>query len=254
MLFKWFVALLFPFLLVTSTTASDLAKWRKIDHSIAETQKQKNNIYKNKERLFFKKMTENFRNKPEPSFKNKKFKIYKYIDGAGKTKFGDKKKHSGFQAFNLQKYRTRNKSSRISKGTILGYEKGKRVYGSIIKSISSNFGVSPNLVHAVIATESAYNSQAVSSAGAVGLMQLMPATATRYGVSNRRDPIQNIKGGTQYLRDLLKLFDGNLKLVAAAYNAGENAVLKYNRSIPPYKETQNYVVKVLKFYNEIEEE
>ena len=80
----------------------------------------------------------------------------------------------------------------------------------------------------------------------------MPATAKRYGVSNRRDPIQNIKGGTQYLRDLLKLFDGDLRLTAAAYNAGENAVLKYNRNVPPYKETQNYVVKVLNFYNKIE--
>ena len=154
----------------------------------------------------------------------------------------------------MQKYRSRGKpkASSLAKGKVLGYEKGKRVYGAIIRNISKKFGVSENLVHAVINTESAYNSQAVSSAGAVGLMQLMPATAKRYGVSNRRDPIQNIKGGTQYLRDLLKLFDGDLRLTAAAYNAGENAVLKYNRNVPPYKETQNYVVKVLNFYNKIE--
>ena len=252
MAIRWLSILLFSLFWAINTLASDLAKWRKIDQSIAETQKQKNQIYRNKERLLFKKMTENFLKKTEPLDKRRKFKIYKYVDRTGKTKFGDKKKHSGFQAFNLQKYRSRSKSRLPPSGTVLGYEKGKRVYGSIIRNISNKFGVSPNLVHAVIATESAYNSQAVSSAGAVGLMQLMPATATRYGVYNRRDPIQNIKGGTQYLRDLLKLFDGNLKLVAAAYNAGENAVLKYNKSVPPYKETQNYVVKVLKFYNEIE--
>ena len=101
----------------------------------------------------------------------------------------------------------------------------------------------------MITAESAYDSEAVSRAGAVGLMQLMPGTARRYGVKNRRNPYQNIRGGSQYLRDLLVLYDNNLKLVLAAYNAGEGAVKKYNNQIPPYKETQNYVKKVIAYYN-----
>ena len=239
--------LLISFVCMGDSTLPDLTKWREIDNAIAESQRQKNLVYKKKEQVFFDKVTNS-------ASKLKKFKIYKYVDRSGKFNFGDKRKHSGFKKFSLQKYRPqgRPRARSLAKGKVLGYEKGKRVYGAIIRNISSKFGVSANLVHAVINTESSYNSQAVSSAGAVGLMQLMPATAKRYGVTNRRDPIQNIKGGTQYLRDLLKLFDGDLRLTAAAYNAGENAVLKYNRSIPPYKETQNYVVKVINFYNKIE--
>lgn len=104
------------------------------------------------------------------------------------------------------------------------------------------------MIHAVILTESAYNVDALSSSGAVGLMQLMPATAERYGVKDRNNAEQNIDGGAHYLRDLLKMFDSNLYLVLASYNAGENAVKKYNNSIPPYPETQRYVKKVLKVY------
>ena len=96
--------------------------------------------------------------------------------------------------------------------------------------------------------ESAYRADAVSSKGAVGLMQLMPATAERYGVRNRRDPAQNLSGGSQYLRDLLVMFDNDLQLALAAYNAGENAVIRYGHKIPPYAETQGYVRKVIGFY------
>jgi soluble lytic murein transglycosylase-like protein len=110
----------------------------------------------------------------------------------------------------------------------------------------------PALVHAVVRAESAYRSDAISSAGAVGLMQLMPATAERYGVSDREDPVQNLRGGTEYLRDLLVMFDNDLQLALAAYNAGENAVIRYGNQIPPYEETQGYVRKVLRFYNAIE--
>jgi soluble lytic murein transglycosylase-like protein len=104
------------------------------------------------------------------------------------------------------------------------------------------------LLHAVIRVESAYNPSAVSSAGAVGLMQLMPGTAQRYGVVDRTDPVQNIEGGARYLRDLMAMFGSDLTLAIAAYNAGENAVIKYNNSIPPYPETQNYVRQVLSLY------
>ena len=109
----------------------------------------------------------------------------------------------------------------------------------------------PALVHAVVRAESAYLSDAVSSAGAVGLMQLMPGTAERYGVTDRTDPEQNLRGGTEYLRDLLEMFDNDLQLALAAYNAGENAVIRYGRKIPPYKETQGYVRKVIRFYHEL---
>jgi soluble lytic murein transglycosylase-like protein len=100
----------------------------------------------------------------------------------------------------------------------------------------------------VVQAESAYNSKAVSTAGAMGLMQLMPATAERYGVADVWDPRQNLNGGARYLRDLLDMFKNNLKLALAAYNAGESAVMKYGNRIPPYPETQNYVRKVIDFY------
>src|SRR6185503_4601965 len=104
------------------------------------------------------------------------------------------------------------------------------------------------LIRAVISVESGNNPSARSRAGAVGLMQLMPGTAKRYGVRNRLDPAQNIHGGARYLRDLKVMFDNNLQLVLAAYNAGEFAVMKYGRRIPPYRETVAYVPKVLSYY------
>jgi soluble lytic murein transglycosylase-like protein len=104
------------------------------------------------------------------------------------------------------------------------------------------------LIRAVISVESGYNPSARSRAGAVGLMQLMPATARRYGVKNRLDPAQNIHGGARYLRDLKVKFDDNLQLVLAAYNAGEQTVMKYGRRIPPYRETVAFVPKVLSSY------
>ena len=105
-----------------------------------------------------------------------------------------------------------------------------------------------SLVHAVITAESAYDPSAISRAGAVGLMQLMPETAKRYGVRNRMNPYENIHGGSRYLRDLLIMFDNNLILALAAYNAGEGAVKKYGYRIPPFKETQTYVKKVIAYY------
>jgi soluble lytic murein transglycosylase-like protein len=102
----------------------------------------------------------------------------------------------------------------------------------------------------VIAIESAYDPDAISRSGAVGLMQLMPATARRYGVADRRNPSANLAGGTRYLKDLLVRFDSDLELALAGYNAGENAVEKFGNRIPPFDETQNYVRKVLEIYNE----
>lgn len=121
----------------------------------------------------------------------------------------------------------------------------KNKYSDLIAKAADRHQVDPKLLHAVIQAESSYNPTAVSSAGAMGLMQLMPATARRYGVIDRADPDQNVDGGTRYLKHLLQLFGSDLNLVVAAYNAGENAVIKYNHTIPPYSETRNYVKEVL---------
>ena len=101
----------------------------------------------------------------------------------------------------------------------------------------------PELIHSVIAVESGYNANAVSPKGALGLMQLVPSTAERFGVSDAFDPADNIRGGARYLKYLLDLYSGNDALALAAYNAGEAAVARYG-GIPPYLETQNYVEQV----------
>lgn len=122
------------------------------------------------------------------------------------------------------------------------------LYAPQIGTAAAEFNVDEALVHAVITAESGYNAGAVSRAGAQGIMQLMPGTAKRYGVADAFDAEQNIRGGTRYLRDLLDMFDNDVELAVAAYNAGENAVLKYGRKIPPYRETQAYVAKVQAYY------
>ena len=119
----------------------------------------------------------------------------------------------------------------------------------IIANAARLNGLDAKLVHAVIRAESGYNENAISSKGAVGLMQLIPATAQRYGVVNSYDATENISGGTRYLRDLLKMFNGNLELAIAGYNAGENAVIRAGNRIPPYPETMAYVPKVMNFYH-----
>ncbi|WP_342315874.1 lytic transglycosylase domain-containing protein [Lysobacter sp. FW306-1B-D06B] len=116
-------------------------------------------------------------------------------------------------------------------------------YRKEIAAASRDFGVDEAVVRAIIHAESAYNPNAISRVGAQGLMQLMPATARRFGVANVFDIGQNIRGGVQYLAWLLRRFDGNLTLAAAGYNAGEGAVDRY-RGVPPYDETQRYVQRV----------
>jgi soluble lytic murein transglycosylase-like protein len=120
-------------------------------------------------------------------------------------------------------------------------------YDTLISANAKRYGLPAALIHAVIRAESAYDPAAVSRAGAQGLMQLMPGTAARYGVSDSFDPVENVRGGTAYLRDLLDLFEWNLDLALAGYNAGEGAVIKHGRQVPPYSETQGYVKKVRQF-------
>lgn len=121
-------------------------------------------------------------------------------------------------------------------------------YDKIIRRAAGKFNLDVALIKAVIKAESNFNHQAVSPAGAKGLMQLMPQTASALNVYDVFHPGANIEGGARYLRYLLNLYRGNLTLALAAYNAGEGAVAKYKYSIPPYRETQNYVRRVLDFY------
>ncbi|MFA6162378.1 MAG: lytic transglycosylase domain-containing protein [Methylobacter sp.] len=168
--------------------------------------------------------------------------IYKFVDVDGHAYYTDKPKND------LYKRIIRTRPVSYAKALPFAGANKKR-FADVIAEAASRHQVDAKLVHAVIQAESAYDASAKSSAGAVGLMQLMPDTAKRYGVTDRNDPIQNVNGGTRYLKDLLRMFDSNLDLAVAAYNAGENAVIRYHNSIPPYPETRNYVKTVLALYN-----
>ncbi|MBU1395928.1 MAG: lytic transglycosylase domain-containing protein [Gammaproteobacteria bacterium] len=125
---------------------------------------------------------------------------------------------------------------------------GKARYERMVDAVARTYGLESALVHAVIAVESSHNPKAVSKKGAAGLMQLMPGTARRYGVTDAFDPAQNVGGGARYLRDLLDMFDSDVSLALAAFNAGENAVKKHGNRVPPYRETLHYVPRVLDYY------
>jgi soluble lytic murein transglycosylase-like protein len=118
----------------------------------------------------------------------------------------------------------------------------------LIQHYGKQYGVDPFLIYCTMSQESSFNSGATSPKGAQGLMQLMPGTAARYGVKNPYDVAQSIMGGTRYLKDLLEMFNGRVDLALAGYNAGEGAVMKYGKTIPPYTETRNYVKLILKRY------
>ncbi len=171
--------------------------------------------------------------------------IYKYIDGNGHIYLTDKPKHSGYRL--ILKSRKELRKPRVDYQNM---ETNRQRFALAIADVARSHDMPEGLIHAVIATESAYDPDAVSRAGAVGLMQLMPETAKRYGVTNLRDPAANLSGGTRYLKDLLEHFDNDLELALAGYNAGENAVEKYGNQVPPFVETQSYVRKVIKLYEQ----
>ncbi len=123
-------------------------------------------------------------------------------------------------------------------------------YKKIIKRYSKEYGVDSRLVTAIITTESCFKNKARSHKGAAGLMQLMPRTAKRWGIKDRHNAAQNIRGGTRYIAHLIKRFNGNIKLAVAAYNAGEGNVDKYH-GIPPFKSTRKYVRNVLLVYSKL---
>jgi len=130
----------------------------------------------------------------------------------------------------------------------LAWTTGNSRVDGLIRMYGGQYSVDPYLIYCLMSQESSFMSTAVSSKGAQGLMQLMPDTAARYGVTNPYDVSQNIRGGTRYLKDLLKMFNGRVDLALAGYNAGEGAVMKYGYTVPPYDETRNYVKLILKRY------
>lgn len=178
-----------------------------------------------------------------------KAKIFAFVDSDGKLIISDRQEDSRFKSFDPANLKVFNKSlpgSGNKQGA--GHSEKAQRYNSIINDIAQEVGVNAHLLHAVIQVESAYNPQALSSKGAQGLMQLIPATAARFGIAEVYDPESNIRGGARYLRVLLDRFSDDLQLTLAAYNAGEGAVQKYKNTIPPYPDTQAYVVRVLEIF------
>jgi soluble lytic murein transglycosylase-like protein len=143
-------------------------------------------------------------------------------------------------------------SSLLSAGKSLGdYSTGNAVIDGYILDASLRHNVDPLLIYAQMSQESSFRKKATSHKGASGLMQLMPGTASRFGVKNIYDPQQNIEAGVKYMRWLLDKFDGDVRLALAGYNAGEGAVKKYGNQIPPFRETRNYVTKITSHYDKI---
>ena len=134
-------------------------------------------------------------------------------------------------------------------GTLSGFTTGDATVDSYILDSGRRNSVDPLLLYAIMHQESTFKPRAMSYKGARGLMQLMPGTAQRFGVTSIWDPRQNIEGGTRYMRFLLDLFDGDVKLALAGYNAGEGAVMKYGYRVPPYSETQEYVRRISRRYD-----
>ena len=169
--------------------------------------------------------------------------IYKYVDKHGRVHLTDKPQHSGYKRL-VKTWKGWEEPS-YNPGN---FKRNQKRYAPLIAEAARKHLLPDSLVHAVVTAESAYDPDALSSAGALGLMQLMPATAQRFGVIDRKNPRANVFAGTKYLKQLLGMFDNNVRLAVAAYNAGENAVIRYGNEVPPYPETQKYVRKVLKFY------
>jgi len=154
--------------------------------------------------------------------------VYKFVDKDGVIHFTNVPVDTRFKALGWEEK----------------FERYIGAYEAVIQKMGTRYSVEPALIKAVIKAESNFDPSAVSRKGAIGLMQLMPATAVELKVSNPYNPHQNIEGGTKHLRYLTGLFGSDLSLAIAAYNAGENAVIKYGRRVPPYKETRDYVKRV----------
>jgi len=148
----------------------------------------------------------------------------------------------------IERIETESASAESSGSRRRDWTTGNAKIDQLIRANGTRFGVDPYLVFCVIEHESQFRTNALSPKGAQGLMQLMPATAGRFGVRRAYDPAENIYGGTQYLKELLRMFNGRIDLALASYNAGEGAVLKYGGNVPPYRETRDYVRRITRRY------
>jgi soluble lytic murein transglycosylase-like protein len=166
--------------------------------------------------------------------------IYSWQDANGNLVLSDKKPLSGVSQI---KSFTVPKADSIRATRYASTDRG-RLYDDVIAEHARRNNVRAELVRAVVQVESAFNPRAISRVGAMGLMQLMPATAREFGVLNAFDPVENIRGGVAYLRQLLDRYSNNEELALAAYNAGPGAVDKHNQTVPPYRETRNYVKQI----------
>jgi soluble lytic murein transglycosylase-like protein len=181
--------------------------------------------------------------------------IYGYVDENGNAHFSDRQIDSRYKLYMktpppAAAASSEGPSSPATPTAAVAVQapKARARYADLVARVAREQQVDPALLHAVITVESGYNPNARSPKGATGLMQLMPDTAKRYGVSDMLDPQENLRGGARYLRDLAAMFNNNLRLVIAAYNAGEGAVIRAGRAIPPYPETRAYVQRVLQHY------
>jgi len=173
--------------------------------------------------------------------------IYRFVDKDGSTVYTNIARPDRPQVV-VVKERHTTVPEEPRNAPLRNFAQKRSRYAGYVQEAALASDVEPALIHAVISAESGYNPSAQSRKGAIGLMQLMPQTARRYSVANPLDPAQNIRGGARYLRDLLRLFNNDLKLVLAAYNAGEESVLKYGYRVPPYAETLAYVPRVMAYY------
>ena len=175
--------------------------------------------------------------------------IYRFVDENGTVHFTNIPTDARFKLYMTTRKEPDPVTDVVASRVVHSYPSAARKrYHAHIVAAARTYQLEPALLHAVISAESGYNPLARSAKGARGLMQLMPATARRYGVENPLDPEQNIYGGAAYLHDLLALFGNDVQLALAAYNAGEATVMEYGNRIPPYRETVQYVPKVLNYY------
>jgi soluble lytic murein transglycosylase-like protein len=171
-------------------------------------------------------------------------KIYTYLDAQGLRHYTDVPDNNRYRLLVLSPQDRTASGDRYDMRLLAKASQ----YDSIIEHAALSAAVESNLLRAVIVVESGFNSHAVSKRGAVGLMQLMPATASRFGVSNPYDAQQNVHAGARYLKFLIDRFGHDIRLALAAYNAGEEAVARNGGQIPPFSETMAYVPRVLKIY------
>lgn len=166
--------------------------------------------------------------------------VFVFEDEKGHLHFSDNPRHQGYRVLENSTDKAREASiARVSRGPV-----ATRAWDGVIAKAGRTYGVEPGLVKAVVHAESLFDLYAVSHKGAQGLMQLMPATAQHLGVEDPFNPWQNIEAGTRYLRYLMRRFEGDTKLALAAYNAGERVVRRFG-GVPPYRETERYVRRVL---------